>query len=312
EETGRVASTGGRHPEATKPTATKPKRKRKPNTDMLAREAQVAGVSRSTMAQAAALMDKAPELAAKVKSGETTLKAATAKIKRAKRNQKVAEQARADPNRAEIRDQDALFFLKSFPAKSADLILTDPPYMTDVEDIAAFAAKWVPVALSRLKPNGRAYICTGAYPEELHAYLSVLLKAKNFVTSNVLVWTYRNTLGPTPKADYKNNWQAVFHVRGEKAEPLDCPTMLEQFSVQDINAPDGRQGDRFHAWQKPDELGRRLVCHSTKAGDLVLDPFAGTGTFILAAAALGRRAIGCDSNLGMVKIAEERGALRAT
>ncbi len=35
--------------------------------------------------------------------------------------------------------------------------------------------------------------------------------------------------------------------------------MTEQFSVQDINAPDGRLGDRFHAWQKPDELAERVI-----------------------------------------------------
>ena len=79
------------------------------------------------------------------------------------------------------------------------------------------------------------------------------------------------------------------------------------FSVQDINAPDGRQGDRYHTWQKPEELGLRLIRHSTKEGDLVLDPFACTGTFPIAAAKLNRKAIGGDISAENLKIAESRG-----
>jgi hypothetical protein len=46
-----------------------------------------------------------------------------------------------------------------------------------------------------------------------------------------------------------------------------------------LGAPDGRHGDRReHTWQKPDELARQFVEHSMKPGDLMLDPFAGTGT----------------------------------
>jgi len=83
--------------------------------------------------------------------------------------------------------------------------------------------------------------------------------------------------------------------------------MTEQFSVQDINAPDGRLGDRYHAWQKPIELAERFVRHSTKEGDTVLDPFACTGSFLLAASKLGRRASGCDIDQANIDIAVQRG-----
>jgi DNA modification methylase len=191
-----------------------------------------------------------------------------------------------------------------------DLLITDPPYSTDVEDVFGFAESWLPIALEKVKPSGRAYVCIGAYPDELLAYLSV--KAPEHLTlTNVLVWTYRNTLGPKPSHDYKLNWQAILYYRGTEAPPLDCPEMVEQFSVQDINAPDGRRGDRWHAWQKPDLLAERLIRHSTKPGDHVIDPFAGTGTFVLTAAKLGRSAAGCDISEDNLAIAAERGCRRA-
>lgn len=188
-----------------------------------------------------------------------------------------------------------------------DLLLTDPPYSTDVPDVREFAHSWLPEALKKVKPTGRAYVCIGAYPHELRAYLDV--PSGDFTLANVLVWTYRNTLGPSPSHDYKLNWQAILYYRGPDAAPLNCPEMVEQFSVQDINAPDGRLGDRWHAWQKPDELANRFVRHASNPGDLILDPFAGTGTFLLAAARLGRRAAGCDISQENIAIAAERGCV---
>lgn len=189
---------------------------------------------------------------------------------------------------------------------NCDLLLTDPPYMTDIDNIDVFAKEWLPSALAKVKSDGRAYVCIGAYPEEIKAYLDVPLP-EDIILANILVWTYENTLGPAPKDDYKLNWQAILYFRKQKAGPLNCPIMNEQFTVQRINAPDGRIGNRFHKWQKPDELAERLIMHSTKSGDLVLDPFAGTGTFLIVASKLGRIAQGCDTDPKMIKTAVSRG-----
>jgi site-specific DNA-methyltransferase (adenine-specific) len=83
--------------------------------------------------------------------------------------------------------------------------------------------------------------------------------------------------------------------------------MNEQFAVQDVAAPDGRIGNRFYKWQKPDDLAERFIRHSTKPGDLVVDPFAGSGTFLLAAARLGRNAVGCELDEETLEIAVRRG-----
>jgi DNA modification methylase len=232
-------------------------------------------------------------------------------IKATRREAELAEHTRVSTTgQIDLTEGDACVYLATVKAASVDLLLTDPPYMTDVDDIAAFARAWVPLALDALKPTGRAYIFTGAYPREMAAYLEVLQAEaddRGWTLSDVLVWTYRNTIGPAPNMGYKLNWQACFYLYGPDAPALSCPILVERFSVQDINAPDARTGVRFHAWQKPDEIGERFIRHATKAGDLVLDPFVGTGTFVSAAARLGRNAIGCDRDPEMIDLCRRRG-----
>lgn len=234
--------------------------------------------------------------------------ATVTKVKQAKeRAEKKAEAVREAASGGDcgppiVKVADAVDWL--LDQKPCDLLLTDPPYMTDVDDVGEFAGRWLKLALSKVKPTGRAYICVGAYPEELHAYMSVAMPAQ------VLVWTYRNTMGPATKDTYKLNWQAILYYVGSDAPPLNCDSLNELFSVQDINAPDGRQGDRFHEWQKPLELAERIVKHATKPGDVVLDPFCCTGSFLLAASSLGRVARGCDISKKNLAIAIERGCVR--
>lgn len=229
------------------------------------------------------------------------IKNISSKEKQKKREQDKAEQARKSSFQPTVEQRDYKDWLPE--QDQCDLLLTDPPYSTDIEDIEKFASEWLPLALSKVKPTGRAYVFIGAYPDELAAYLAV--KKPN----QVLVWTYQNTLGPTPKFDYKLNWQAILYYRMPDAPPLDSPEMLEQFSVQSISAPDGRQGDRYHQWQKPLEIAERFIRHSTKEGALILDPFCCTGSFLLAGAKLNRIARGCDISRENLEIAGKRGCI---
>jgi len=213
--------------------------------------------------------------------------------------------------RAVVHNAEAETFLSGVDPNSVDLLLTDPPYSTDIADIDAFVDGWLPLALSRLKADARAYIFTGAYPNELAAYLRVLGAQGLDGRYQVLVWTYRNTLGPAPAHAYKLNWQACFYVWGPSAPPLNCPLMTEQFSVIDMSAPDGRQDSgRLHAWQKPDQLAEMLIRHASEPGARVVDPFAGTGTFLVMAAKLGRHSEGADVNPEQVELCVDRGCVR--
>lgn len=198
--------------------------------------------------------------------------------------------------------------VKSAPKEKYDLLLTDPPYSTDVEDIDEFVSKWLYKALDGVKPTGFAYIFIGAYPEEIRAYLNAKTP-EHIKLCQQLIWTYKNTLGNNPKDRYKLNYQTCLFYRGVEAPDLDCPLTSEQWAVQEINAPDGRQGDRYHAWQKPIEIAERFIRHSTKQGQTVFDPFTCTGTFVLAAAKLGRKSFGYEISKDNARIAKERGCI---
>ena len=217
--------------------------------------------------------------------------------------EKAAKEIAEQPYPPEIRIGDSIGYQ---PNEKYDLLLTDPPYSTDVDDVKQFAESWLPNALRYVKDTGFAYVFVGAYPDELRAYLNIT-PPENIELTQLLIWTYKNTLGNNPANRYKQNYQACLFYRGVNAPKLNCPQTSEQWAVQEINAPDGRQGDREHTWQKPMEIAERFIRHTTKQGQTVFDPFACTGTFLLAAAKLGRKAYGFEINPENAKKAEGRG-----
>ena len=192
-------------------------------------------------------------------------------------------------------------FLSSVEDSSIDLLITDPPYSTDVDDIVAFAQSWLPEALKKVKDTGFAFVFIGAYPEEIIAYMNTK------IPTQMLVWEYKNTLGQNPKERYKLNYQSILFYRMKNSGDLNIDLTSEQWAVQSINAPDGRLGDRYHEWQKPIELAERLIRHTTNEGASIIDPFCCTGTFLLAAAKLNRIANGCDISKENLEIAVKRG-----
>jgi len=244
----------------------------------------------------------------KLQDGDTSFHRAKKNVEKSEAEDAVEEQRDTDTTQPTVHEADALSFIESVD-ETVDLLLTDPPYSTDVDDVTDFARSWVPDALEIVAADGFAFIFVGAYPDELQSYLNVIEHTTPWSVCQVLVWTYRNTLGRAPNDRYKLNWQAILYLRGPEAPDLDAPKTSEQWAVQEVNAPDGRFGERHHKWEKPTELADRLIRHTTAEDDTVLDPFAGTGTFALTAAELGRGVLACDHDSDMLEIAAERGCL---
>lgn len=289
-------------------------KKLKPEHNTREKIANELGWSTGKVAIADVVFKKAtPEIEEKVLTNEITINQAYKEIKKEEKVNliKTTKEERQDVNKnqAIIYNESCVDFLDRFSDSSVDLLLTDPPYSTDIINIKDFIDTWLLKSLNKVKETGRAFICIGAYPIETYTYLQTLLNT-DWTVDNPLVWTYRNTLGVTPKMKYNLNYQFVLHLYKKTSKPLDNRITNEMFSVQDINAPDGRVGDRFHTWQKPNELAKRLINHTTKEKDIIIDPFACTGTFILNGADLGRKTYGCDIDENALKIAYERGCTK--
>jgi DNA modification methylase len=288
----------------------------KPSHDTRKIVAKKLGWSTGKKAQFDVVKKVAPEeIKEKLRTGEISINQAYQDIKKEekkveleqKKEQYIESFKSEIKNTPEIFNIDAVSFLNTFDDNSIDLLVTDPPYATDIDNIEEFTKEWLSIALNKVKKSGRIFICAGAYPNEIKAFLDVLLNQNKFIVDNPLIWTYRNTLGITPKMKYNLNYQMIWHLYSNDSKELDTSITNEMFSVQDINAPDGRIGNRLHTWQKPDELAHRLIRHSSKENDLVVDCFCCTGTFLIAASKLNRIAKGCDINIDNLQIAKNRG-----
>lgn len=271
--------------------------------------AKIAGVSSGTVARFEQVQKKKPEMIESIRKGDVSINQAYNKIKLEAKKEEIKQAEKRIAEQADESTKPVIYIgdsTKYEPKEKYDLLLTDPPYSTDVDNIEKFVDSWLYKALNNVKSTGFAYVFIGAYPDEVRAYLNAKIPA-HIKLCQQLIWTYKNTLGNNPKDRYKQNYQSCLFYRGVDAPDIDCPLTNEQWAVQEINAPDGRQGDRYHAWQKPIEIAERFIRHSTKKGMTIYDPFACTGTFLLAGAKLGRKAYGCEISKENANIAIERG-----
>jgi site-specific DNA-methyltransferase (adenine-specific) len=103
------------------------------------------------------------------------------------------------------------------------------------------------------------------------------------------------------KYDFKSvtkteNYNKFDRPSESKGKDLRVPSSVQKFNTQ----------TGLHPTQKPVDLFKYLVLTYTNPGDLILDPFMGSGTTLLAAQQLGRRVIGIDDKIKYCKTAKNR------
>lgn len=267
--------------------------------------AKVANVSHDTIAKVKHIEAKAPEeVKEELKAGRMSINEAYKGIKKEenKENRLIKESIEFKPKNIyipKIIKSDCLEVLKDIP--DIDLLLTDPPYFTDGD-----FTNHISHCLRKVKPTGQAYVFAGADPKEMQAYLS--MDSHHMELVQVLVWNYNNTGQRQPNERYTSNYQVCFYFRGKDAPQINKPADgKNQYACQTINAPDGRFGDRYHKWQKPNQLIENLVLNSSKVGDFIFDPFAGSGTTLVIAAKNDRVAMGCDIDQEAIDLCMKRG-----
>jgi len=121
-------------------------------------------------------------------------------------------------------------------------------------------------------------------------------EANGFYFHNLLVW---NKSTPTPNRWYMKNLEFILFMKIGNAFPINNCSQGQYFYFP-------FKPETEHPTEKPVELMANFIRQSSNQGDLVFDPFAGSGATLIAAMREGRRAIGCEINKEYYEAACER------
>ena len=236
---------------------------------------------------------------------------------------------------------DCIEILKSLPENSVDLIFADPPYnlqlrnelyrpnLTKVEAVNdgwdkfngfaeydTFTREWLSASLRVLKETGTIWVI-GSYHNIYR--VGSLIQDLGFWILNDVVWVKNNPMPNFRGVRFTNAHETMiwaqkaqgakytFNYKSMKALNDD----LQMRSDWNLNLATGKQriksnGAKVHSTQKPEALLYRIILASSNVGDVVLDPFFGTGTTGAVAKKLGRNWIGIERDKKYIRVAQKR------
>ncbi|MFN4112466.1 MAG: site-specific DNA-methyltransferase [Sphingomonadaceae bacterium] len=236
---------------------------------------------------------------------------------------------RAELPLGQILDGDCVEAMKRLPTGSVDLVFADPPYnlqlggdlnrpdgshvdaVTDHWDqfdsfaaYDAFTRSWLTEAKRVLKPDGALWVI-GSYHNIFR--VGAILQDLGFWILNDVVWRKSNPMPNFKGTRFTNAhetliWastseKAKYHFNYRAMKTLNDELQMRSDWVLPICGGAERlkeDGHKVHPTQKPESLLYRVLLSTTEKGDVVLDPFFGTGTTGAVAKRLGREWIGCE------------------
>ncbi len=249
-------------------------------------------------------------------------------------------QSRAVENRILLGD--CLDELRRLPAGSVDLVFADPPYnlqlagdlvrpndtrVDGVDDawdkFASFAEydnftrAWLAECRRVLKPDGAIWVI-GSYHNIFR--LGVAMQDLGFWIQNDVIWRKVNPMPNFRGKRFTNAHETlIWASRGQKSRATfnyeslkgsnDDLQMRSDWLFPICSGPErlkDQGGRKAHPTQKPEALLHRIILATTNPGDVVLDPFFGTGTTGAVAKRLGRKFIGIERDPDYARAAEER------
>jgi site-specific DNA-methyltransferase (adenine-specific) len=231
---------------------------------------------------------------------------------------------------------DSLELLALLPESSVDLIFADPPYFLSNGGITCHAGRmvsvnkgawdksqgpaanhefnraWLAACQRLLKPNGSLWVSGTAHV--IHS-VGFAMQQLGFKLLNDISWVKPN---PPPNLSCRYFTHAtetiIWAARDKKSRHTFNYKLMKETnrgkqmkSVWEIKPPETWE-KRFgkHPTQKPLALLERILLASSHEGDLVLDPFSGSGTTALAALRLRRHALGCELSAEFVSLSVQR------
>jgi len=236
---------------------------------------------------------------------------------------------------------DSIEVLKTLPPNSVDLIFADPPYnlqlrgdlfrpnqtkvdavndhwdqFASFEEYDTFTRAWLKECFRVLAKDGSFWVI-GSYHNIFR--VGSIMQDLGFWLMNDIIWVKTNPM-PNFKGTRFNNAHEtlIWAKKSEKSKPTFNYKAMK-FANEDkqmrsdwlIPICSGKErvklGDRkAHSTQKPLALLRRIILSTSNEGDLVLDPFLGSGTTAVAAKELNRRYIGIEKDKTYIPVAEKR------
>lgn len=213
------------------------------------------------------------------------------------------------------------FLNNSIKDETIDLCITDPPYklnkttgsMTSSSKQSSWQGNlsagdktanidnsikfnsWLGEVYRVLKPNSHFYVFVN--DKNVQEMLNEATKV-GFKLHNLLVWKKNNC---TPNRWYMKNCEFVIFFRKGKSFPINnlgSSQFLEYTNVSGKN--------KLHPTQKPTELLDELILNSSKIGNLILDPFVGSGSTAISAINNGRMSLSYEIDEKHYKVAKNR------
>lgn len=257
--------------------------------DTLGTAARLVGVSRSALSAAKRLPD---DLAEKVRSGDLALDRAERIIRDREAEDRRVKKAREDaanlPERPRVDIRHGDFREVLADLTGVDAVITDPPYPREYLPLLADLAAWADKVLST---DGVLAVLFGqTYLPEVYR----LLDGHRPYRWTMAYLTPGNGYASHP-ARVQSNWKPVLVYGGG---PRFSDVLRSEGT--DAGAKD------LHRWGQDYGAFHTLIERLTRTGQTVADPFAGSGTTLLAAHALGRHVIGADVDEVHVATARER------
>lgn len=222
--------------------------------------------------------------------------------------------------RNRIYEADCMELLKHIPAQSVDLIIADPPYyrmkgafdftFRSVTEYLDWCGSWVAECYRVLKPTGAFYCwCSGLMLDKLSVYV---LDRFDWIRRNLIVWNYAT--GRPEKTAYRYETEFLWfysnpeHLINHDAIRVPYSPGTEKDKRKN---PKGKTCGNVwefprimsnyreatgHPTQKPEKLAERMILASSKPGDLVLVPFAGSGSELIPCIQNGRDFLATEIN----------------
>lgn len=228
---------------------------------------------------------------------------------------------------------DAYLALEKIKDKSVDLLIVDPPYNLDKDfhgnvfskrrdaDYAIYTEKWIKAVKNKLKDTASVYVCC----DWKSALVIGGIVDEHFILRNRITW--QREKGRGAKANWKNSMEDIFFATVSDKYTFNLDAVKQRKKVlapykengvpkdweecengkfrltcpsnfwDDIAVPYWSMAENTaHPTQKPEKLIAKLILASSNAGDLVLDPFAGSGTTGVVAKKLGRKYVNVEQN----------------